>query len=534
MKLFATHRPYTVQLIITIALGTSIVGHLFFMPKEGHTEQSVPTQPALYSFPASTTVPVRVSGIVEAVDTVLVRAQVGGTLTTLQVTEGTPVTQGALLSQIDAPVISSEIALQDAYGTLSVVAKEAQQSAQEYQTEKTKYLTEDSSVQNTLRKVNDENRIQDNARLVLTNLQASILTLVAGLDFIDTNRTLFPKESIDSYRNIVASLYEDNEPSFLSNGIRYNIHSENESIALLKSLQTQEPVDVNSVFELSALIDSDLTALQQVFTSAETRFFDERRLATDMSVYAQYLDHRSNTATSQNVLQTSVNALRASHDTGTTNTQTLDTSLALALIDEQASLTQTEYAENLTKQQLIVANAQSGVARAQYSLTKSHAPFSGVISEVFVEQGEYVAPGTPLYTIVGKGVREVKTTIPLDYLPLLAEGELFVMNDTPAGVVRHFAPLAVKGSVEVFIELTSPLFVIGDVVRGELLLQSTNTNVTMVPRSHLSFDSHGAYITYESGDRSYFQILHDIGDFVYGTPETVHTMPLLASSGSNL
>lgn len=533
MNLFTTRSPYKVQFIITLALGTSILGYIFLTPEEGHTE-NVPTQKALYSIPASTTVPVRVSGIVEAVDTVIVRAQVGGTLKSLRVSEGTPVVQGALLSVIDAPVISSEIALQDAYGTLSVVAKEAAQTAQEQQTERNTYLAQDTSIQSTLRKQNDENRIQDSARLVLTNLNGSILTLVAALDFIDTNRSLFPKESLDAYQGIIASLYSDDEPAFLSNGVRYNLHSESEGIALLKSLQAQAQMDVNSVLQISTLVAGELSALQNVFTTAETRFFDEKRLATDMGVYAQYLEHRSKTVTAQNSLQTSVNALRTTFDTSTTNTQTLDTSLALAHIDEQASQVQARYAENLTQQQIAVSNAQSGVARAQYSLTQSHAPFSGVISEVFVEQGEYVAPGTPLYTIVGKGVREVKTSVPIAYLPLLAEGELFMMDNVPAGIVRHFAPLAVEGSVEVFIELTSPQFVIGDVVRGELLLESSNTNVITVPRSHLFFDSHGAYITYESGEHTYFHILHDIGDFVYGTPEVLRDIPLIPSSSINL
>ena len=79
-----------------------------------------------------------------------------------------------------------------------------------------------------------------------------------------------------------------------------------------------------------------------------------------------------------------------------------------------------ELQASIDEQAQSVARSNSEVLRAQLSLAYTQAPFAGVVSKVYVEDGEYVTPGTPLLELRGTGVYEVAVTVPAEFASYVA------------------------------------------------------------------------------------------------------------------
>ncbi len=54
---------------------------------------------------------------------------------------------------------------------------------------------------------------------------------------------------------------------------------------------------------------------------------------------------------------------------------------------------------NISEANIMQLEAQLRIARSLYENTFIKAPFDGIISEMFVEEGEYIVPGTPVYDL---------------------------------------------------------------------------------------------------------------------------------------
>jgi multidrug efflux pump subunit AcrA (membrane-fusion protein) len=515
MKYFTTHESPITKSILLFILAVFTGWYLFFTPEKDTTNLPPVVTEKSYTFASSTTVPVHVSGIVEAVDSLTVRAETAGTIQAIYMHEGSTAHKGTLLTKIDSPVLASQVSLQNEYGVLANLSKKSFEASQADALARARMSATDSSLQKSLLEVRTDNRVQESSKQTLATLDSAVLSLVTTLDFVDSNRSLFSSESLQLHRDIVANLYSTNEPAFLSNGILYEVHSEEDIIRTLRELEKESAVDATVVAQLSQLVDSELSSLIDLLTLAETDFLDRQKVDPASTLYASYIGTRSNTIASLNALRSSHAGLATQLDTSTASRETALTTESLAKLAEESAGTQLGYANQITKQQSLVSNAELGVVYAGLSLTEATAPFSGIISKVHVENGEYVTQGTALFTLVGAGAREIRVSVPTVFLPLLQEGAPFTVDGEVVGRIQRFAPVMTNGNVEVFIEFSSYTYVAGEVLRGELLLESNDAHIVQIPRSHLFFNSQGPYVTYESGETSYVTILTDRGDFLY-------------------
>lgn len=489
--------------------------------------------PPTFTASASTTLPYQVSGKIEAGDSVTIRAQTNGLIHRVLVREGDTVYKNQLLVQQSTPVLNTQIALQEAQNRLSILAQDAQTALSTDSAKRTS-VSSDTTVENTvLTYSSNAERVQDLSSLLVIGLEEATLNLVTTLEFVDSHKSNFTAQGLEDYRSIVVSLY-NSQVSFLAGGITYPIQSEDDILNVLSKIKEQDMYDVEGLLTLSTLVDKQFTLLQSLMGSAEDSFFDDREVSSSENIYSEYLSHRALAVSSQRSLRSLINSLKSADDTLSITNNTNDTDSTLALLDKEIARTQADYATKIAEQNSTVAGSQLSVLYAQQSLAHISAPFSGVISEVFVETGEYVSPGTPLFTLTGTDSYELLVHVPSEMLPLLHTGAPFIVYNNVKGYVSRFAGVVIQGSIEVYIELIDSELLLGDVLVGEIQLTSTTLNIQEIPKNYVHFSSLGAYVKDTEGNEVLITILYDIGDSVFVKAEQELRNPLTQSLSISL
>ena len=80
------------------------------------------------------------------------------------------------------------------------------------------------------------------------------------------------------------------------------------------------------------------------------------------------------------------------------------------------------------------AKSQADTLRVQIDLARITAPFNGVVTQRYVDEGSIAAPGTPVLELVETGLLEARIGLPAKEAALLKVGDEYVL-DTPAGSV---------------------------------------------------------------------------------------------------
>ncbi len=89
---------------------------------------------------------------------------------------------------------------------------------------------------------------------------------------------------------------------------------------------------------------------------------------------------------------------------------------------ERRSITQSQFLDVQTARDL--AEAQLASARLDLEKSKVTAPWSGTISTLHAEVGDYVSPGQPLLELVDTTTLEVRATAPSSDVPFLVRGQV--------------------------------------------------------------------------------------------------------------
>ncbi len=97
---------------------------------------------------------------------------------------------------------------------------------------------------------------------------------------------------------------------------------------------------------------------------------------------------------------------------------------------------------------LALSAARLSEAQRQLRESRLRAPFDGIVSEVFAEPGEFIAPGTPVLALSGTGDLEVEVEVPESFVALLQkDAEVavsFPLANIPdaTGVIRSVSEAA--------------------------------------------------------------------------------------------
>ena len=143
----------------------------------------------------------------------------------------------------------------------------------------------------------------------------------------------------------------------------------------------------------------------------------------------------------------------------------------------------------VARAQVASAQAQLGLARAQLSSARDRvgnqrivASTSGIISEKAVSEGDVVAPGTPLFTVVDLTTLQLEATVPADALAQLTIGSLVQLEvrgypgEVFRGAITRIAPSvdAATGQVRVYVALNNQ----GRRLVGGLFAEGTVSSVS--------------------------------------------------------
>lgn len=140
------------------------------------------------------------------------------------------------------------------------------------------------------------------------------------------------------------------------------------------------------------------------------------------------------------------------------------------------------------------ATAAYEMLYAQYKKTQVRAPFSGRISEVQNDAGEFVGAGQALFTLVNDDALEVNASFTAKDAEWIEEGMDVVVNERFEGSVIAIAPsLGASKKVEVRIALESTGLTPGEIVQVELKAEKEQSEF-LLPLEAVKTSSTGALV----------------------------------------
>jgi RND family efflux transporter MFP subunit len=147
-----------------------------------------------------------------------------------------------------------------------------------------------------------------------------------------------------------------------------------------------------------------------------------------------------------------------------------------------------------------LARAQAQLRQAQYEIAQSviRAPFAGVVSERFIQHGEYVQIGAATVRLVNITDIEARATAALELAANVHVGQSVTVRDhgvARTGTVRTVVPVGDDRSrqFEVRVSLSSPEWLVGTPVEVSLPSTALRTAVT-VPRDALVIRENHSYV----------------------------------------
>ena len=170
----------------------------------------------------------------------------------------------------------------------------------------------------------------------------------------------------------------------------------------------------------------------------------------------------------------------------------------------QSRLDQAQRDLSVARSALLVARARGEQAREKLQRTGVRAPFAGVVSDRFIEVGEWAKPGTDIVRLVDTAALEVRAWVPLAALPFIhpqAELELTVKGRVSRAQVRTLVPVGDEQSrlYEMRLSLAGDAWSAGQGVRIAIPTAEPQSAV-VIPRDALVLRIDGA---------SVFRILED-------------------------
>ena len=147
-----------------------------------------------------------------------------------------------------------------------------------------------------------------------------------------------------------------------------------------------------------------------------------------------------------------------------------------------------------------VARAEAQLRQAQYEIDQSviRAPFPGVVTERFIQRGEFVQVGAPSLRLVNTGDVEARATAALELASNVRAGQAVTVREhglEKPGVVRTVVPVGDDRSrqFEVRVSLHDAQWLVGEPVEVSLPATAARTAVT-VPRDALVIRENHSYV----------------------------------------
>jgi multidrug resistance efflux pump len=468
---------------------------------------------------ATSSLPVRVSGFVEATDQAVVSARTSGVITEYLVAEGSYVTAGNILVRQSSPVHDAQIALRDAEVRLTNAQQSSMIDSAITTAEQSAVVAFSAEEIAILSELGYDNRTQEAIDALLSKSQQGVTVLLDALQFVNTNRVLFNADSLRNYDTVVTNLY-GSRPSHFQGGLLTSINETEDlrsEITELLKLETVSPLDVLNVQALLALQHQALIAVYEV---AEADVLDRRKFDRDDAVYTSYFLQRTTLVDSLAELQTRGATVREITDKAIAEAVERETDVAVTTLERESAKRQAVFSADIASAQLVVAESARMVALAEKSLADVLAPFNGVVVKRLREVGEYATAGSPVLLLSGVSGKEMTVTVPAVFASAVAVGQTFLVDGKPVGVVERYSPVSEAGAVTIVIVLDDTTFRVGETVVGTIELTDGDV-VHALPRSYVHFSSSGPYVVDTAGEKTPVAIVYDTGSDIYVTGKDI-------------
>jgi len=147
-----------------------------------------------------------------------------------------------------------------------------------------------------------------------------------------------------------------------------------------------------------------------------------------------------------------------------------------------------------------LARAEAQLHQSEYEIRQSviRAPFPGVVTERFIQRGEYLQVGAATARLVNTGDIEARATAALDLAANVHPGQTVTVRDhgiEQSGRVRTVVPVGDDRSrqFEVRVTLVNPQWLVGTPIEVDLPSTTARTAVT-VPRDALVIRQNHSYV----------------------------------------
>lgn len=498
-----------------LSLGGVVILALLLMvgvvnSQSGQTEQVREPRVALERFQVATTsMDITVRGMVLPSESAIIRAQTAGIVNDVLVSEGARVARGQLLLQQSTPVVAAQAGLRSAEQLLGTSQREQAAAGSQASLLQSKAALTYQAERQTIELPAAKRRLAEFVTGTQRDLVAARTDVINVLEYIANNRSAFSADALTRERDVQEMLYA-RTPSYLT---RVLLPRSNQGAADWFANE-QYGSTVRTADEVLADVQQALGAaeqLQLIINSAEDYYLDARTVAIDSAEYEMYFTRRDEVATLVATLEQRTAGLTSQIDT----VQILDTTLAgteaITGAEAAGAAAVAEWSETVVDAGTGVARAVEAVSAAELSLARSQAPYTGVVTQLHVERGEYVTPGAPLLTLVGAGAREIEVQVPRALIPFIAVGAPYTVPGKVLGAVDRIVTEDVRGVARVYISLTTADDIaVGDVVEGKITFTVPMSAGQVVPRTHLWFGTLGPYVTTTDGLVS-VTILYDAG-----------------------
>jgi len=164
----------------------------------------------------------------------------------------------------------------------------------------------------------------------------------------------------------------------------------------------------------------------------------------------------------------------------------------------QSRLDQAQRDLSIARSELTAARSRVKQSRERLERTAISAPFTGVVSDQFIQAGEWADPGTPVVRLVDTGSLEAQAWVPVTALPYIRVNEelgLMVAGQATTGTVRTFVPVGDDQSrlYELRLTLSGGDWSAGQSVRVAIPTDEPEP-VTVIPRDALVLRRDGASV----------------------------------------
>ncbi len=469
-----------------------------------------------YTLTPSTEITIPVSGIIEAKNSTIVKAQRVGMVNKINFLEGDSISQGEIALEQYAPLANAQYEQAKAQKKLTDVQNKATVSAKKTQEEIKKNIAKNAKVIAELRSNSNNKSVQEASNGALVSIKSAVLQIIQSVDFIDANKSLFTKEGIKQYHEVVDALYGTEPGYFEGPLINSNIKSEKELLSNVEKLEKNDEKDPVLIQSLGAFTDAQLDALTNILMTAEKDVFEDEYITRNDNTYNEYISNRNNVLLAQKNLQTAITTLR---NTGTLLQEDLSSQKTNTIVsdaDFKEAEKQSTYTDIIAIQSDMLALTGKNVAIAELSMHKAIAPFGGVIVNMFVNVGDYVMPSEPLFEISNPNLRKIEAYVPSSFLRNLSSELPFVDEyGKEIGKLERYSPIVTNGSIKVVITIYDNSYEIGSSLTGYIVSNKTNLNIFKISRSYVHFDNNGPYILTINKKRIYVEIVSDQGDNIY-------------------